>query len=376
MQGRQVVKWVALVSLVALMLAVATSGTGAAPLAQETEEVAPYAIACGDSAFCASPNPAVYVQNNGTGPALHGRNIAAGAGAGVYGRAQGGAGVRGQSNSGNGVFGSSYNVAGVRGKSTWGAGVLAESVNNYGLKAESTNAEGVFGTNNSGASNIAGVRGDNSYDDAVWGDGGTYTFAYGGAFYGNRGIYGNADGVDISYAAVFEDSIQVLSGGCTGCTLAYMAVNSGDVSLETGDLVVITGMAPSLEGEGQIMAVQQAGSESTTAVVGVVDRRYVMPPEPLASANEAVTYDDPAIGTFVEGPIAPGQYLRIVVQGIAAVKVDASQGAIQPGDLLVSSSGAGLAMKGIDIQYGTLVGKALEPLAEGKGLIQVLVDLQ
>jgi hypothetical protein len=67
---------------------------GAASLAQETEEITASAIACGDSAYCSGPNPAVYVQDNGTGAALYGRHIAAGTGAGVYGRAQEGAGGR------------------------------------------------------------------------------------------------------------------------------------------------------------------------------------------------------------------------------------------------------------------------------------------
>lgn len=50
----------------------------------------------------------------------------------------------------------------------------------------------------------------------------------------------------------------------------------------------------------------------------------------------------------------------------------------EPGDLMVSSSTPGHAMKGTDRQQmlGAVVGKALEPLREGKGVVHVLVTLQ
>ncbi len=59
-------------------------------------------------------------------------------------------------------------------------------------------------------------------------------------------------------------------------------------------------------------------------------------------------------------------------------KVTAQNGAIEVGDLLVSSSQPGYAMKGTDRRrmLGAVVGKALELLANGNGIIQVLVTLQ
>jgi len=66
------------------------------------------------------------------------------------------------------------------------------------------------------------------------------------------------------------------------------------------------------------------------------------------------------------------------------VKVDASRGPIQIGDLLVTSDVAGVAMKseavnlgGVQLHRpGTIIGKALEPLAKGRGDILVLLSLQ
>lgn len=74
----------------------------------------------------------------------------------------------------------------------------------------------------------------------------------------------------------------------------------------------------------------------------------------------------------------------VATTGRVRVKVDASRGAIQIGDLLVTSDVAGLAMKseavnlgGVQIHRpGTIIGKALEPLAKGSGDILVLLSLQ
>ena len=70
--------------------------------------------------------------------------------------------------------------------------------------------------------------------------------------------------------------------------------------------------------------------------------------------------------------------------GRVRVRVDASRGAIAVGDLLVTADKPGMAMKsepvsvaGIEMHRpGTLIGKALEPLAFGEGEILVLLSLQ
>jgi hypothetical protein len=74
----------------------------------------------------------------------------------------------------------------------------------------------------------------------------------------------------------------------------------------------------------------------------------------------------------------------VATTGRVRVKVDASRGPIQIGDLLVTSDVAGVAMKSEPVEFagrkmhmpGTIVGKALEPLAKGSGEILVLLSLQ
>ena len=74
----------------------------------------------------------------------------------------------------------------------------------------------------------------------------------------------------------------------------------------------------------------------------------------------------------------------VATTGRVKVKVDAGNGPISIGDLLVTSDKQGIAMKSIPVEIsgtrfhrpGTLIGKALEPLTAGTGEILVLLSLQ
>lgn len=70
--------------------------------------------------------------------------------------------------------------------------------------------------------------------------------------------------------------------------------------------------------------------------------------------------------------------LPLALVGKVFCKVDASQGAIQVGDLLTTSLTPGYAMRADDPirAFGAVLGKALRPLASGQGLIPILVALQ
>jgi hypothetical protein len=129
MKGKKTVKWTILITLLALVLALASS-TMAAPPMQEPES-----IECGDSITCSTADDAVYVENAGTGPTIHGHNTSTGEG------------LKGRGNPG--VYGFSYHAAGVRGKSNQGIGVKAESVDKYGVLATSTNNIGVLAVSDS-----------------------------------------------------------------------------------------------------------------------------------------------------------------------------------------------------------------------------------
>lgn len=123
--------------------------------------------------------------------------------------------------------------------------------------------------------------------------------------------------------------------------------------LGAGTVVVLNG-----EKNNEVMA---STHEYDTAVAGVV------------SAKPGV----------ILGEASPSKAM-IATTGRVKVHVDATRGPICVGDLLVTSDKRGLAMRSnpIDVagvklhRPGTLIGKALEPLASGEGEILVLLSLQ
>jgi len=80
-----------------------------------------------------------------------------------------------------------------------------------------------------------------------------------------------------------------------------------------------------------------------------------------------------ALGTNESGN--EGEQL-IAIAGRVPCKVDASYASVKPGDLLTTSDTLGHAMKATNPEIGTILGKALEPLDSGTGVIEVLVTLQ
>jgi hypothetical protein len=79
----------------------------------------------------------------------------------------------------------------------------------------------------------------------------------------------------------------------------------------------------------------------------------------------------------IEAPASRDE-VPLAVVGIVPCKVSAENGPIAAGDLLVTSATPGYAMRGTERSkmLGAVVGKALEPLAKEKGVIEVLVTLQ
>ncbi len=68
----------------------------------------------------------------------------------------------------------------------------------------------------------------------------------------------------------------------------------------------------------------------------------------------------------------------MAMTGIVPTKVSAENGPIKPGDLLVTSSRPGYAMKGTDRtrMIGAVLGKAMGHLDSGVGVIEAAVTLQ
>jgi hypothetical protein len=77
------------------------------------------------------------------------------------------------------------------------------------------------------------------------------------------------------------------------------------------------------------------------------------------------------------GTLADGRH-PVALTGRVYCWVDATQGAVEPGDLLTTSNTPGHAMKVMDPAkaQGAIIGKAMTGLKVGRGLVLVLVTLQ
>ena len=69
-------------------------------------------------------------------------------------------------------------------------------------------------------------------------------------------------------------------------------------------------------------------------------------------------------------------HIPVAVLGVAPCRVTTEGGAIMVGDLLVTSSTPGHAMKDTNPTAGTILGKALEEHTQGTGIISVLITLR
>ena len=99
------------------------------------------------------------------------------------------------------------------------------------------------------------------------------------------------------------------------------------------------------------------------------------PPAPLPSEGEG-SRGVRGLGKGAGGiGLEPGERPLLALVGRVPVKATTENGPIRPGDLLTSASKPGYAMRCGDVAQceGAIIGKALEALAEGEGVILMLV---
>jgi len=304
---------------------------------------------------------------------------------GVFGRSASpnGVGVSGAAIATTGGMGVYGQTAASRGYAVGVSGsAIADSGTTYGVVGQTYSDQGigVLGNRpNSAASGFGGggVRGLTSAANNVftYGAAGVATAATGssvgifGQAYssnGTAGLFANVAGGNILLGGIGQPEVTVFRVDGTGRVFAdggfqasgadfaeSMAVAGDRTKYVAGDVLVIDRSA-----NRRLALAQQPYS---TLVAGI----YSTKPGMLASNRK-----------LIEGVAADEVPLGVV--GIVPCKVTAENGPIQVGDLLVTSSTPGHAMRGTDRNrmLGAVVGKALESLPRGNGVIQVLVTLQ
>ena len=276
-------------------------------------------------------------------------------------------GVLGWSISGNGVEGSSDNGTGVWAHSFNGTGLFAHSDNSHSIYVDGSGSAGVY-VSSAGTSGVyvasatyagvavysAGMMGmwihsaaqDGILVETAGWDGVHVSGPVGGVYYGS----GKKGDEDFAVLNTGEVRSKVGFAAPTHGFAENMAVEGVKAGYEPGDVLVA-----SSAGKG---AVALSSTAYSRAVIGV----YAT--SPAYVGGQPVPKDQPAGG------------VPVTILGTVLCKVSTENGPIRPGDLLVTSATPGHAMRADDPPPGTVLGKAMESLDSGAGLILVLVTLQ
>jgi hypothetical protein len=320
--------------------------------------------------------------------------------AGVYGENGGaGIGVRGQSNDGMGVYGESATDIGVYGYSPDGIGVDGFSETFYGMHGSSISSIGVGGFTQSnrwteagvmGQNNNAGpgVRGYSASGPGVYGLSSAGIGVYGRTGTGGASGYFSATNPSTATVVMVNQGtssvLRLINGGASdgsGGGHFIEAVNNDGQDVQfrvtTSGTVETDGNYNTPAADFAEMLPAVAGVEPGDVLVIGADGRLTRSTAPYQATVVGVYSTEPGFvgGRDMDGNAAEDVPLAIV--GVVPVKVSAENGAIQPGDLLVASATPAHAMRaGDNPPNGTVIGKALGSLAEGTGVIQMLVMLQ
>jgi hypothetical protein len=264
----------------------------------------------------------VFGSNNG--PA--GRGVQGnGPDSGVGGFSDSGVGMIGWSNHGDAMQG----FTGSSGKN----GIFGRNTSTAPIPSGMPGGNGVFGfTDNPKGSGVFGaVAPDNTGGAGVTGAGPTA-----GLFVGNVKVTGTITCFDVALA----------NGDCA----EEFDIADANATIEPGTVVSFDG--------GDTLRVSADAYDKCVAgvIAGAGDYR------------PGITLDKK------EG----GNRLPVALMGKVAVKADASYGPIEVGDLLTTSPTSGHAMRATDPvrAFGAVIGKALQPLPAGRGMLRILVALR
>jgi hypothetical protein len=191
------------------------------------------------------------------------------------------------------------------------------------------------------------------------------------------GSNGNVGMGTVSPGAKLEVNGSILlTKGSTG------SITFADGTTQT---TAFTGMTPAvLKGGDYAESVDVTGDRTKyePGDVLVIDTnapgKFLKSVEPYSTSVTGIYSTKPGtVGRRQLTPMAADE-VPMAMMGIVPTNVTAENGAIHPGDLLVTSSTPGYAMKGTDRNrmLGAVIGKALGTLDSGKGAIEVVVTFQ
>lgn len=190
------------------------------------------------------------------------------------------------------------------------------------------------------------------------------------------GLWPNTSNASGQWALYTVDNIQ--AGNVAANAYSMITQVDGLEALSPGDLVAVSGVGEALPGGSTVLPlVRQADAISYNGVIGVVESRMVWGLAPGKEDEGAMSMQS------APGPAQPGEYVSLVVYGIAQVRIDpAAQ--INAGERLTASAAPGMArtlqkqeVNGMLVVEGApVIGVALSAPVPGQETIPVFVSLR
>jgi hypothetical protein len=300
---------------------------------------------------------------------------------------------------GRGVIGIADNYSGIGVYGSGGFGIGVQGNGEMGVKGVGSVGAGVWGEG------ATGVYGTSERGLGVWGDSTS-----------GHGVYAYSQGVGLNGAALYAENPNTNHGMAayilnnsdyhtahfynagTGGGVLYLQNGGTDAGGSSGGDFITAVNKPRNDVQFKVTTNGAAYSDNTfyswgadlaemvPAVKGLEpgdvlvigpDGTLLLSSAPYQASVAGVYSTQPG---FVGGQPVTGEVtgnIPLAVVGVVPVKVSAENGAISPGDLLVTSSTPGYAMKaGSNPPQGTVIGKALGKLEAGTGMIKMLATLQ
>lgn len=299
-------------------------------------------------------NGLLKATNSGNGPTIWGVNTGGGSGIRGYGF---GASV--------GVYGEGETKPGVIGRSTADTGVSGISVDSFGVTAHSDNTHSLY---------IDSAGQDGIHVASAGNDGIRVASA------GWSGVYVASAGYDaLRVQTAGQDGLRIFEG--VGRHYIYAGSNADPdfIVTNTGAAYADGGFNGAAD-FAEMIAVDETLDQYQPGDVLVIslesDRRVDLSEEAYSTLVAGVYSENPGFIGSSHSMDEPDDEIPMAVVGIVPVKVSTENGPIHRGDLLVTSSTPGHAMRADDPKPGTILGKALGELESGTGVIEVLVTLQ
>jgi hypothetical protein len=235
-------------------------------------------------------------------------------------------------------------------------GVVGQSDKGNGVLAQNNTGSGIMATSRDGQ----GVTAFSDNDIGIFAQGGTWAGVFDGAIVVNNGPNPKDPKIppsNINGSIVINDGNLFLNKGdifLSGADCAEEFDTAGAENVEAGTVMII-------HEDGTLCPSYQAYDKKVAGVV-----------------SGAGNYKTGIVLDKQHRSISSKKRSSIALLGKVFCKADAKYGAIEVGDLLTTSSTPGHAMKATDPlkAFGTVIGKALKSLSEGKGLVPILITLQ